>query len=171
MAYNIDDYENVETRIKRFYTDFPDARIITVDYTSAEDRKAGMWRVQALVFLDKEDQAADLPKASGLAFEVDGTPGANKTSALENAETSAIGRALANANYSGNRRASREEMEKVSRGITPQPNVSAPEGWESILFDIGDMEQLRAFYTEAADAGWLTEDIKKKFTERKQSLG
>lgn len=170
MAYNIDDYENVETRIKRFYADFPDGRIFTIDYTTPEDRKAGMWRVQAVVFLNANDQAADLPKASGLAFEVDGTPGANKTSALENAETSAIGRALANANYSGNRRASREEMEKVARGVTPAPNISAPEGWDAVLYDISDIEQLRVYYEQAANAGWLSEDVKKKFTERKQAI-
>jgi hypothetical protein len=34
---------------------------------------------------------------------------------LENCETSAIGRALANYNYSGNKRPSREEMGKVAR--------------------------------------------------------
>jgi hypothetical protein len=56
-----------------------------------------------------------LPKATGYAVEVDGTGGANNGSALENAETSAIGRALANMNLSGNKRASREEMQKVER--------------------------------------------------------
>ncbi len=171
MAYNIDDYENVETRIKRFYTDNPNGRIITQDHTTPEDRKTGVWRVKAWVYLNEQDHMNDLPKATGLAFEVDGTPGANKTSALENAETSAIGRALANANYSGNRRASREEMEKVARGITPTASVSAPDNWDAVLFDISDMEQLRAYYEEAANAGWLTEDVKKKFTERKQSIG
>jgi hypothetical protein len=44
---------------------------------------------------------------------------ANKTSALENCETSAIGRALANMGLSGDQRASREEMAKVQRGVAP----------------------------------------------------
>jgi hypothetical protein len=40
----------------------------------------------------------------------------NKSSALENCETSAIGRALANCNYSGGKeRASLEEIQKVER--------------------------------------------------------
>ena len=47
------------------------------------------------------------------SFEIDGTGMANKTSALENAETSAVGRALAQAGYSGSRRTTREEMAKV----------------------------------------------------------
>jgi hypothetical protein len=41
------------------------------------------------------------PKASGLAYEVDSASGPQAASALEVCETSAIGRALANAGYSG----------------------------------------------------------------------
>jgi hypothetical protein len=46
---------------------------------------------------------------------------ANKTSALENCETGAVGRCLMLAGYSGNKKglASRTEMEKVQRGVTP----------------------------------------------------
>lgn len=52
----------------------------------------------------------------------------NKTSALENCETSAIGRALANYQYQGSRkRASLEEMVKVYRqGQEPQTTPNAP---------------------------------------------
>jgi hypothetical protein len=52
----------------------------------------------------------------------------NKTSALENCETSAIGRALANYQYQGsNKRASLEEMVKVYRqGQEPQTTTNAP---------------------------------------------
>ncbi len=53
------------------------------------------------------------PSGVGHAFELDGQGMANKTSALENAETSAVGRALAQAGYSGSRRTTREEMAKV----------------------------------------------------------
>ena len=51
----------------------------------------------------------------------------NKTSALENCETSAIGRALANYQYQGSRkRASLEEMVKVYRqGEQPQTTTNA----------------------------------------------
>ena len=56
----------------------------------------------------------DAPDGTGYAFEVDGQGGmANRTSALENCETSAIGRALANIGYSGAKRPSQEEMRKT----------------------------------------------------------
>lgn len=118
--FNLNDYETVEQRLARFLGEFPDARIITENLTTAADRQTLTWIVKATIFLNVGDQAAGLPKATGLAFEIDGMNGmANQTSALENCETSAIGRALANAGYSGNKRASREEMEKVQRNVTP----------------------------------------------------
>jgi hypothetical protein len=59
------------------------------------------------------------PCATGLAFETITEKGVNSTSALENCETSAIGRALANAGFAAKgKRASREEMAKVNN----QPN-------------------------------------------------
>jgi hypothetical protein len=56
--------------------------------------------------------------ATGWAEEVRGQGNVNKTSHLENCETGAVGRALANAGLSGsdfNKRPSREEMGKVVR--------------------------------------------------------
>lgn len=141
--FNPADYETVAERIKRFYQDYPDGRIVTRNLTKQHDRAISTWVVQALVYLTKDDQERDLPKATGLAFEVDGTGMANKTSALENAETSAIGRCLANANYSGDKRATREEMSKVARGVTPSRN------WQAAMDNINDLEGLRSLYMEA----------------------
>jgi hypothetical protein len=117
--FNLADYETVEERIARFYKDNPDGRIVTENLTTLQDRQVLTWVVKATVYLNNKEQGNTLAKATGLAFEIDGIGMANKTSALENAETSAIGRALANAGYSGNKRTSREEMEKVARGVTP----------------------------------------------------
>jgi hypothetical protein len=117
--FNLEDYETVEQRIARFYKDNPDGRIVTENLTTLQDRQVLTWVVKATVYLNNKEQGSTLAKATGLAFEIDGIGMANKTSALENAETSAIGRALANAGYSGNKRTSREEMEKVARGVTP----------------------------------------------------
>jgi hypothetical protein len=118
--FDLNNYETVESRIARFYKDHPDGRIITKNVTSIADRTVSTWVVKAIIYLTDADQERKLPKATGFAFEIDGTGMANKTSALENAETSAIGRALANAGYSGNKRTSREEMAKVKRAVKPQ---------------------------------------------------
>lgn len=145
--FNLNDYETVEERIKRFYSLWPDGRIITKNLTTLQDRQVGTWVVEASIFLNAEEQYRALAKSTGLAFEVDGTGMANKTSALENCETSAIGRALANMNLSGNKRTSREEMKKVEKGITP----SLPSRNWLIEADAKskDINALRLLYSEA----------------------
>jgi hypothetical protein len=146
--FNLNDYETVEERIKRFYQDNPDGRIITDNRTTIEDRRAGTWVVYAAVYLNGDRET--LARATGLAFEVDGQGMANKTSALENAETSAIGRALANAGYSGNKRASREEMAKVARDKKP---VASTKDWLVMAQSMGDdLDGLRLLYSEAKTA-------------------
>jgi len=146
--FNLNDYETVEERIRRFYKDNEGGRIITQNITTLQDRQVGTWVVQAFVYLY---EAAEQPKATGLAFEVDGQGMANKTSALENAETSAIGRALANAGYSGNKRATREEMAKVAR--EKKPNATAKD-WLAMAAELGnDLDGLRLLYSEAKTGG------------------
>jgi hypothetical protein len=145
--FNLADYETVEERIRRFYKDNKTGRIITDNITTLQDRQVSTWVVKASVYLDDQ---TDKPKATCLAFEVDGQGMANKTSALENAETSAIGRALANAGYSGNKRTSRQEMEKVARGATPK---ATSKDWIAMATDLGnDIEGLRLLYSQAKTA-------------------
>jgi hypothetical protein len=145
--FNLADYETVEERIRRFYKDNKTGRIITDNITTLQDRQVSTWVVKASIYLDDQ---TDKPKATGLAFEVDGQGMANKTSALENAETSAIGRALANAGYSGNKRTSRQEMEKVARGATPK---ATSKDWIAMATDLGnDIEGLRLLYSQAKTA-------------------
>lgn len=121
--FDLSQYETVADRIARWFKTYPDGAIRTALVTTNEDRERKQWIVQAFVYRHRDDEYA---VATGLAFEIDGTMGANQTSALENAETSAIGRALANANMNGDKtkRASREEMAKANRGnVTPLPTV------------------------------------------------
>lgn len=157
--FSLDDYETVEQRLKRFLQDNPDGRVITDNLTTPEDRSVSTWVVRASIYLTAGDQAADLPKASGLAFEIDGGAGANSTSALENAETSAIGRALANAGYSGNKRASREEMEKVERG----------QDWLARAEQTLSVEALRLLYGQAKASG-ASKDILEKIKDYADAL-
>lgn len=162
MRFNLDDYETVESRIKRFYEANPDGRIETNWESSYAVDGAGpnIWVIKAFVFLTAGDQANKLPKATGYAFEKDGTGGANNTSALENAETSAIGRALANMNLSGNKRASREEMQKVAN--SQRDFLAEAEQTLSI-------EALRNIYAEAKAAN-VPADVLDKIRDYGQIL-
>jgi hypothetical protein len=128
--FNLNDYELVETRIAKFYALYEDGRIHTENMTTKEERERGLWVVKARIYKTLEDQRLGCPTSTGYAFEVDGGYGANKTSALENCETSAIGRALANMGLHGNKRASREEMAKVERGVKAAPMPHPKEGFE-----------------------------------------
>lgn len=147
--FNLDSYETVEQRIARFYGDHPDGRIITDNLTTLQDRSVSTWVTKSTIYFDEASQAANLPKATGHAFEVDGSGMTQKTSALETCETSSIGRALANAGYSGSKRVTREEMEKVERGVTPK----APgRNWAveaKALADTKDIDGLRTLYSLA----------------------
>lgn len=151
-AFNPADYETVAERIKRFYADYPEGRIITKNLTTKQDRLASTWVVKASIYIPNPQWGGDhvydqyVLKATGLAFEVDGQGMANKTSALENAETSSIGRALANANYSGDKRASREEMEKTQRANAPKRDWIAEAEAFALVYNL---DGLRKLYSEA----------------------
>lgn len=116
MNFNLDDYEPVEERLVRFYKDHKDGRVITDMAHYSDDRVV----FKASLFRDFTD---DKPWATGFAEETRGKGGpVNTTSHVENCETSAIGRALANANYAPKgKRPSREEMEKVQRVVKELP--------------------------------------------------
>lgn len=148
--FNLADYETVEERIKRFYGDYPDGRILTENETIPEYRSEKIWVVRALVFLSGEDVERNCPKASGLAYEVDSASGPQQSSALEVCETSSIGRALANAGYSGNRRASREEMEKVQRFADAK---TVQRDWLAEALTANDADLVRVLWGEASKQG------------------
>jgi hypothetical protein len=106
--FNLADYEPVEVRLEKFIKDYPDFRIST----ELEVVEATRYIVKAYLFKTSQDSIA---WATGYAEETVSTRGVNQTSALENCETSAIGRALANAGYAPKgKRPSREEMSKVA---------------------------------------------------------
>lgn len=109
MAIDLSNYETVEERISRFKGDWPDYRMTSELIDLAGDIGNSRWVVKVTIWKRKDDP---YPAGMGFAFEVDGMGMANKTSALENCETSAFGRALANIGYSGNKRVTREEMVK-----------------------------------------------------------
>ena len=111
--FNLQDYETVETRLEKWHGQYPDSRVETELIEASNTR--------FIVFCKLFKTEADAkPSATGLAFETITEKGVNSTSALENCETSAIGRALANAGFAAKgKRASREEMAKVNNA---EPN-------------------------------------------------
>ena len=121
MAFNLDDYEPVAARLSR-WLEIPSQapkRVITHLMQYTDQRcvfKAELWHGEVLV-------------STGWAEETRGEGHVNRTSHFENCETSAIGRALANAGLAGSdmtKRPSREEMGKVQRAndaVDPFPNV------------------------------------------------
>jgi hypothetical protein len=115
--FNLADYEPVEVRLEKFIKDYPSFRIAT----ELEVVEATRYIVKAYLFKDASDGVA---WATGYAEETVTSRGVNQTSALENCETSAIGRALANAGYAPKgKRPSREEMSKVVATKVVKPTV------------------------------------------------
>jgi hypothetical protein len=140
MGFNLDDYEPVAARLDRWLenrysgymastNDYP--RVITqmISEPGADIcvMRAELWLGEMLI-------------STGYAEEVRGAGNVNRTSHVENAETSAVGRALANAGMAGsdvNKRPSREEMSKVQRmsqgtdARMPSVQVTQPAGTAS----------------------------------------
>ena len=128
--FNPDDYEDVQSRLTRWYGDHPNARTSTrIEHFFTDDSgaitsvvvSAGVYR----------DQADEHPAGTGLAQEHRSDRGVNLAFALENCETSALGRALVNAGQTplDGRRPSREEMQKaaaVAAHKTTRPGLSGP---------------------------------------------
>ena len=109
--FNLENYETVEDRLKQYWKDNPNGRIFTEVVHETED--GSCVTIRALVYIDADDSN---PISTGIAQETKGQGGfANTDAWVENCETSAIGRALANWKYQGSSKArpSREEMSKV----------------------------------------------------------
>jgi hypothetical protein len=154
--FNLNDYETVEERHARAITEYPDLRCVIVNHTTPQDRAVGTWVVEARVYLNAEDQERELPKATEWAFEVDGVGMANKTSALENACTSALGRSLRWA-LGGSKGPTKQEMEKVARGQTPKLPSRDFLAEAGELAKNKDLDALRLLYSEAKTAKASTE--------------
>jgi hypothetical protein len=153
FMFNLEDYETVEERLVKFWKDHPDGRIDTTLVESTLQR----FIVKASVFRTEVDAQA---WTTGYAEETVSTRGVNSTSALENCETSAIGRALANAGYvTKGKRPSREEMSKVKAA---EPKPFAEKLAERVIMPVEDDPwTVKAVQPapSAADAVALVQDV------------
>lgn len=115
--FNLADYETVEVRLEKFIKDYPDFRIATELEVCEKDR----YIIKAYLYKTSADPVA---WTTGYAEETVSDRGVNSTSALENCETSALGRALSAAGYAAKgKRPSREEMSKVVAKKVEKPVV------------------------------------------------
>jgi hypothetical protein len=166
MAFNLDNYEPVANRLARAHADHPDMRIITniVDIHRDDNGAPKQYVVMAQVWY------GDILKAQDYAEEIVGNGMVNKSSALENALTSAIGRALADANYQGTNlenpsktRPSREEMQKAQRIQEGTTQVAAPvarvyedkeitaaSDWIDTVANVTDIDELKKIWSDQA---------------------
>ena len=129
-------YETVDQRLEKFWVKYPDGAIITELVAYKDDRyifKASVYKTYA----------DPLPFATGFAEETVSGRGVNATSACENAESSAIGRALHTGGISkhseGKPRPSAEEMAKVKAKIDkPEPTTFKEKLADKITMPVED---------------------------------
>lgn len=148
------EYAMVEERIAVFYQRFPDGRIVTC--LDKDMSNADQWVFSAAVYKDVGEQDLGAPMATGWATELKGS--GKQDFSAEVCETSAIGRALANIGFTGNKkRASLEEMRKV-----PTDYIKAAQ-------DEDDVDRLRLLWQQAK-ANNAPDDVLKAVKARAEEL-
>lgn len=147
--FNLADYETVDSRIHKFYDKHKNGRIVT-ELVTTRINDAG----QIIQYVCKAEVYRDLldpvPSATGYAEEVLGSNPINRTSALENCETSAIGRALANLGFSTKgARPSQEEMQKAERVNKTAPKKTLSQAVEEAKPIVEREKQIEKLKEEA----------------------
>lgn len=154
--FNLSDYIEVNVRIEKFWKDHPKGRIET-EIKAIDDIRV---LIQAKVYRDSKDEH---PSATGHAEEIRDASYINKTSAVENGETSAVGRALAILGYEIKKSvASKEEVQNAveqQKNIKPQAKTSATVQTAEKQITEKQIKRLLAL----AKTVWLEyEDVKKR---------
>jgi hypothetical protein len=101
-----------------------------------------------------------------MAEEIRGQGNVNKTSALENCETSAIGRALASLGLAGGEYASANEMDGVGRKEEAIASMPPPKQPPASLLEL--QQQAEAYLPEfdmKQITDWMNADFTKKYME------
>lgn len=133
--FNIEEYETVDERIHKFWEMCPMGSISTDLFSEARTDGRLEWICKATILVFPEGRVI----ATGWATEYEGANKFAPTNAAELAETSAIGRALANMGLSKiGKRPSREEMATAqSKSATPK-ELSQTDSWAEGMALLGD---------------------------------
>lgn len=159
------DYILVNDRIMKFYEKFPNGRILTEIVSWDEGRIV----MKATIFRDYE---IDKPLSTGHAYEQEGSTYINKTSALENCETSAVGRALALAGFEIKKSiASKEEVEAAQAKqeiLKKEENQEIPEIIK-IMYEqkFGNLEDFELNISKLKQRGFTYEEIYSRLEGKK----
>jgi len=152
------EYLTVAYRVKQFRVDHPDWQIHTEIIHMDDDR---------VVVRAEICDSAGVTVASGHAEERRSASQINQTSALENCESSAVGRALAFAGYGGSEIASADE---VQNAIYQQENKTSPrvEKMTKAVMACGSLEELKVVWGAMNEADRKV--MQEVFTKRKEQV-
>lgn len=124
MAFNLDNYEDVASRVKRFQDAYPMGRIQVrvLDF----DKEKGSILLEANIY--RTDAADELPAGTDIAMEWASKSPVSKNWWVENAATSAVGRAIALV-LPTEQKATRENMQQVESINAKAENRAPRDPW------------------------------------------
>ena len=156
-------YTTVAVRVEIFRKYFPDFSINTK--VKVDDGK------RVIVVAEVFAPGSDRPISTGIAEEIRGSSNVNKTSAVENGETSAIGRALANLGLHGGEFASDFEIEVAAlKGAKMDMNEAIEQAREEQEQEaMEDLQQASDSFPEKVEAEKTpgkNDELFQKFVDR-----
>ena len=162
------DYITVNERILKFYELYPEGRINT-ELISWND---GIIIMKAYAYRDQ----TNVISSTGHAFEKEGSSYINKTSALENCETSVVGRCLANLGLEIKRGvASREEVENAVNTqeiLKNEKDMPAPSALKAkYQLGKGDLEGFDEWFETSKSRGYTISQLEEGLTKKLMKEG